>query len=70
MRYGLGLANTGAYGDLRVMAELANLAEASGWDGIFLEDYIFHWAGKERTIRGSSLRRWRCEPNASAWASP
>ena len=37
----------GAYGDLRAMAELANLAEVSGWDGIFLEDYIFHWAGQE-----------------------
>jgi alkanesulfonate monooxygenase SsuD/methylene tetrahydromethanopterin reductase-like flavin-dependent oxidoreductase (luciferase family) len=43
MRYGLSLASAGTYGDARTLAELAELAEASGWDGIFLEDYIIHW---------------------------
>jgi alkanesulfonate monooxygenase SsuD/methylene tetrahydromethanopterin reductase-like flavin-dependent oxidoreductase (luciferase family) len=42
MQYGLELSTTGAGGDARTLAELAELAEASGWDGVFLEDYIVH----------------------------
>ncbi len=44
MRYGLEFPNAGVCGDARVFAELAQLAEASGWDGVFLEDYITHWS--------------------------
>ena len=40
MQYGLALPNGGPWGDARTLAELAQLAEDSGWDGIFLEDYI------------------------------
>ncbi len=40
MRYGIELPNAGDWGDARTCAELAALAEASGWDGVFLEDYI------------------------------
>lgn len=40
MKYGLDLASAGAAGDARTMGELAHIAEESGWDGIFLEDYI------------------------------
>lgn len=47
MRYGLSMASAGAYGDARTLGELAHLAEESGWDGIFLEDYIIHW-GEDR----------------------
>lgn len=32
----------GAIYDPRALAELATLAEASGWDGIFLEDYVVY----------------------------
>ncbi len=46
MRYGLGLPNGGAWGDARTLAELARLAEESGWDGVFLEDYIV-WQGHQ-----------------------
>jgi alkanesulfonate monooxygenase SsuD/methylene tetrahydromethanopterin reductase-like flavin-dependent oxidoreductase (luciferase family) len=42
MKYGLTLANAGVGGDARTLAEFAALAEASGWDGVFLEDYIVH----------------------------
>jgi alkanesulfonate monooxygenase SsuD/methylene tetrahydromethanopterin reductase-like flavin-dependent oxidoreductase (luciferase family) len=42
MRYGLTLPNGGACGDTRLLAELGCLAEAAGWDGVFLEDYIVH----------------------------
>lgn len=45
MRYGLELPNAGVSGDARTLAELAPLAEESGWDGLFLEDYITHWSG-------------------------
>jgi alkanesulfonate monooxygenase SsuD/methylene tetrahydromethanopterin reductase-like flavin-dependent oxidoreductase (luciferase family) len=46
MKYGLELSNAGACGDARTLAELAALAEAARWDGIFLEDYIVHWSGQ------------------------
>jgi alkanesulfonate monooxygenase SsuD/methylene tetrahydromethanopterin reductase-like flavin-dependent oxidoreductase (luciferase family) len=42
MRFGLNLANGGPSADPRSMAELAALAEASGWDGVFLEDYLVY----------------------------
>ncbi len=40
MKYGIELPNGGEVGDPRTAAALAHLAEESGWDGIFLEDYI------------------------------
>jgi alkanesulfonate monooxygenase SsuD/methylene tetrahydromethanopterin reductase-like flavin-dependent oxidoreductase (luciferase family) len=40
MKYGLNMASAGPAGDARTMGELAHVAEESGWDGIFLEDYI------------------------------
>ncbi|MHB8629745.1 MAG: LLM class flavin-dependent oxidoreductase [Aggregatilineales bacterium] len=39
MQYGIELPNV--Y-DARTLAEFASLAEQSGWDGIFLEDYVIH----------------------------
>jgi alkanesulfonate monooxygenase SsuD/methylene tetrahydromethanopterin reductase-like flavin-dependent oxidoreductase (luciferase family) len=46
MYYGIALSAAGI-GDPRTLAEMARLAEEAGWDGIFLEDYITHWAGGE-----------------------
>ena len=40
LRYGLTLPNGGACGDPRFLVELAERAEAAGWDGLFLEDYV------------------------------
>lgn len=42
MRFALELSGAGATAHPRVLAELARLAEASGWHGLFLEDYIVH----------------------------
>jgi len=42
MRYGVSLGAAGAGRDPRRMAELAALAEAAGWDGMFLEDYVVY----------------------------
>lgn len=42
MRYGVTLPNGRACGDIHLLVELACLAEAAGWDGVFLEDYIVH----------------------------
>src|SRR5207245_1135105 len=47
MQYGLELSNAGPSGDARTLANLAALAEASGWDGVFLEDYIVHWTAPD-----------------------
>lgn len=46
MRYGLGLPNGGVCGDPRTLAEFAHLAEQAGWEGVFIEDYIF-WQGHQ-----------------------
>ncbi|HTO08666.1 MAG TPA: LLM class flavin-dependent oxidoreductase [Myxococcota bacterium] len=40
MKYGLYLPNFADFGDARVLVELAQLAEESGWDGFFLWDHI------------------------------
>jgi alkanesulfonate monooxygenase SsuD/methylene tetrahydromethanopterin reductase-like flavin-dependent oxidoreductase (luciferase family) len=46
MQYGLSLPNGGVWGDARTLAELSQLAEDSGWNGVFLEDYIV-WQSDE-----------------------
>jgi alkanesulfonate monooxygenase SsuD/methylene tetrahydromethanopterin reductase-like flavin-dependent oxidoreductase (luciferase family) len=40
LRYGLSLPDGGECGDPRFLLALAQRAEAAGWDGLFLEDYI------------------------------
>ena len=40
MRYGLALPTGAACGDPRFLVELAERAEAAGWDAVFLEDYV------------------------------
>ena len=42
MKYGIGVVPAGEV-DVHALAELAHLAEAAGWDGFFIEDYITHW---------------------------
>lgn len=42
MKYGLDVSITGAYADARLLAELAVLAEASGWDGFFVQDSLLN----------------------------
>lgn len=40
MKYALNLPNFGSFGNARIMAELAALAETNGWDGFFIWDHI------------------------------
>lgn len=40
MRYGLDISPAGPWGEPGRIAELAALAEFSGWDGVFCEDYV------------------------------
>jgi alkanesulfonate monooxygenase SsuD/methylene tetrahydromethanopterin reductase-like flavin-dependent oxidoreductase (luciferase family) len=42
VRYMVNIGAAGPGRDPRTMAELAALAEASGWDGLLLEDYIIY----------------------------
>jgi alkanesulfonate monooxygenase SsuD/methylene tetrahydromethanopterin reductase-like flavin-dependent oxidoreductase (luciferase family) len=50
MKFGIELAAAGPMGDPRSLAAYAALAEGAGWDGIFLEDYVVHWAEGEPTF--------------------
>ena len=43
MKFGIYLPNFGAYGDARVLADLARDAENAGWDGFFIWDHIAGW---------------------------
>lgn len=44
MRYGICLANIGTFSDPTVAVELAQAADASGWDGVFIWDHLaFVW---------------------------
>jgi alkanesulfonate monooxygenase SsuD/methylene tetrahydromethanopterin reductase-like flavin-dependent oxidoreductase (luciferase family) len=40
MRYGLDVSITGAYAQAALLADLATLAEESGWDGFFVQDCL------------------------------
>ncbi len=40
MRYGVAVPNAGAYSGIRTLVQLAQEAEAAGWDGFFLWDHI------------------------------
>jgi alkanesulfonate monooxygenase SsuD/methylene tetrahydromethanopterin reductase-like flavin-dependent oxidoreductase (luciferase family) len=40
MKYGVHLPNFGAFGDARLVAQLARDAENAGWDGFFLWDHL------------------------------
>ena len=42
MQYALSLPNGGECSDPRTLADLAALAEETGWDGVFLEDYLVY----------------------------
>jgi alkanesulfonate monooxygenase SsuD/methylene tetrahydromethanopterin reductase-like flavin-dependent oxidoreductase (luciferase family) len=44
VRYGICLANIGTYSDPRVGVRVAEEAEATGWDGVFIWDHLaFVW---------------------------
>jgi probable F420-dependent oxidoreductase len=45
MQYGVYLPNFGPFGDARVLAEYARLAEEAGWDGFYIWDHIAPWPG-------------------------
>jgi alkanesulfonate monooxygenase SsuD/methylene tetrahydromethanopterin reductase-like flavin-dependent oxidoreductase (luciferase family) len=40
LRYGVHVPNMWEYGDPRVIANLAEVAEACGWDGLFVWDHV------------------------------
>jgi len=41
MRFGITLPIGGVDGDVRKAVEYAMLAEKAGWDGVFIEDYVY-----------------------------
>ncbi|CAN5757220.1 hypothetical protein BH20ACT23_BH20ACT23_17680 [soil metagenome] len=47
MQFALEFSGAAATADPRVLAELAHIAEQSGWDGVFLEDYIVHHSARD-----------------------
>lgn len=53
MQYALVLPSGGECSDPRILADLAALAEAVGWDGVFLEDYIVYTNDEYYSVPGS-----------------
>lgn len=53
MQYALTLPIGGECSDPRILADLAALAEAAGWDGVFLEDYIVYTNDEYYSVSGS-----------------
>ncbi|MBM0257875.1 LLM class flavin-dependent oxidoreductase [Micromonospora sp. 4G55] len=47
MRHGLEICCGGPGLTAALLVELGELAERSGWDGVFLEDYLIHHAGDD-----------------------
>ncbi len=47
MKFGLDISPAGPWGDPEQIAELAALAETTGWDGVFCEDYVAFPGGVE-----------------------
>jgi len=47
VRFAIDISPQGPWGGPRSLAKLASLAERSGWDGVFLEDYVFTSGGIE-----------------------
>ena len=45
MQFAVALPTGGESGDVAFLVDLAVVAEESGWDGVFLEDYIVHHSG-------------------------
>ncbi|MBN1248328.1 MAG: LLM class flavin-dependent oxidoreductase, partial [Anaerolineae bacterium] len=43
MRYGIYVPNFGPFGSAAAMAQLAQEAEAAGWDGFFIWDHVAGW---------------------------
>ena len=55
MQYGLVLPLSGIAGDVQRLVEFAHIAEEEGWDGLFLEDYIFYWGNAQTPTYDSWL---------------
>ncbi|WBB68732.1 LLM class flavin-dependent oxidoreductase [Micromonospora sp. WMMD812] len=47
MRHGLEICCGGASVAVSTLVELGELAERAGWDGVFFEDYLVHYAGDD-----------------------
>ncbi|MGW3890037.1 LLM class flavin-dependent oxidoreductase [Micromonospora chokoriensis] len=47
MRHGLEISCGGASVAVSTLVELGEHAERAGWDGVFLEDYLIHYAGDD-----------------------
>ena len=41
MKFGIAVPNTGEYADIELLVELAQEAEAKGWDGFFIWDTLY-----------------------------
>ncbi|HEY1625425.1 MAG TPA: LLM class flavin-dependent oxidoreductase [Streptosporangiaceae bacterium] len=50
MRYAVNVPNFGDFADPRVVADLARLAEQSGWDALFVWDHVTWVKAKQREI--------------------
>jgi alkanesulfonate monooxygenase SsuD/methylene tetrahydromethanopterin reductase-like flavin-dependent oxidoreductase (luciferase family) len=47
MRFGITLPIAGVDGDVRKALDYASMAEKAGWDGVFIEDYVYFAPSKD-----------------------
>ena len=59
LRYAVGLPNVGEFGDPKLLRELSILAEASGWDGVYLWDHVLYdepsWSVANPTVAAAAI---------------
>jgi alkanesulfonate monooxygenase SsuD/methylene tetrahydromethanopterin reductase-like flavin-dependent oxidoreductase (luciferase family) len=59
--HGIEFPPAGECGDPKTLAELARLAEEAGWDGVFLEDYVFYHNDTYHSVPGApTYDPWIC----------
>ena len=59
LRYAVGLPTVGEFGDPKLLRELSILAEASGWDGVYLWDHVLYdepsWSVANPTVAAAAI---------------
>src|SRR5947209_5220637 len=50
LRFAIGVPIINAYADVRLLADLAQEAESSGWDGFFIWGHLIYWDSRAELV--------------------